>query len=55
MSSVITTSVYFDKYRALAVSLSVCGTGVGTFLFAPLGNFLVRHYGWRLALVVEGG
>ncbi|KAK6641290.1 hypothetical protein RUM44_012999 [Polyplax serrata] len=28
MASVITTSVHFDRYRALAVSISVCGTGV---------------------------
>ncbi|KAL0275610.1 UNVERIFIED_CONTAM: hypothetical protein PYX00_003412 [Menopon gallinae] len=55
MAAVISTSLYFDKYRALATSISVCGTGMGTFVFSPLGNLLVTNYGWRLALVMEGG
>lgn len=29
----------------------MCGSGVGTFLIKPFGNFLIREYGWRTALL----
>ena len=38
---------YFDKKRALATGIAVCGSGTGTFVFAPLGSFLVSEYGWK--------
>ena len=33
---------YFEKRRSFALGLSVCGTGVGTFVWPP-----VDEYGWR--------
>jgi len=46
---------YFDKKRAMATGVSVCGSGIGTFVFAPVGSFLVENYGWRGANIIIGG
>ena len=48
-------AVYYFR-RSFATGLSVCGSGVGTFLIAPLTETLVREYGgWRGATVVLAG
>lgn len=47
ITSVVIVAFYFDKRRALATGLAVCGTGVGTFTFAPLMDYLIIEYGWR--------
>ena len=47
ITSVVIVAFYFDKRRALATGLAVCGTGVGTFTFAPLMDYLIVAYGWR--------
>lgn len=54
VSSVLTVAYYFDKRRSLATGLSVCGTGIGTFTFAPLIEFLSDMYGWRGAMILLG-
>lgn len=55
ITSVVVVAFYFDKRRALATGLAVCGTGVGTFTFAPLMDLLLVEYGWRgLFLVMSG-
>jgi len=35
--------------------VSVCGAGIGTFVFAPLGTFLVEQYSWKGANIIIGG
>ena len=50
LPSIAMVSFYFDKRRALATGLAVCGSGVGTFVFAPFFNFLVVEYGWKVSL-----
>lgn len=30
----------------------MCGSGVGCFVFAPLANFLLDHYGWKGANLI---
>ncbi|RUS85104.1 hypothetical protein EGW08_007156, partial [Elysia chlorotica] len=53
ITSVVIVAFYFDKRRALATGLAVCGTGVGTFTFAPLMNFLISEYGgWREVFLI---
>lgn len=53
--AVIATGFYFEKRRALATGIAVCGSGIGTFLFAALNNFLIPVLGWRYTLVVYAG
>ena len=45
-------SNYFVKYRALATGIASSGSGVGTFLFAPLCTVLIETYAWKGALWV---
>ena len=40
LPSIVIVGYYFDKKRAFATGLAVCGSGIGTFLFAPLGMLL---------------
>ena len=48
LPSIVMVGFYFDKKRALATGIAVCGSGIGTFLFAPLANFLVAEYSWKV-------
>ncbi|XP_076033225.1 monocarboxylate transporter 5 isoform X2 [Oratosquilla oratoria] len=50
--AVIATGFYFEKKRALATGIAVCGSGIGTFIFAPLNTNLLASMGWRWTLVV---
>jgi len=45
---------WFKKERAVALGIAVSGIGVGTLVAAPLGAWLVREYGWRTTLTIEG-
>jgi MFS family permease len=45
---------WFKKERAVALGIAVSGIGVGTLVAAPLGAWLVREYGWRTTLMIEG-
>ena len=55
LPAVVMVSYYFEKRRALATGISVCGSGVGTFLFAPLATALLNEYGWRGANIIFAG
>lgn len=47
LPSIVMVGLYFDKRRAMATGIAVCGSGIGTFLFAPLARILLDEYGWR--------
>lgn len=53
--SIISIGFYFERWRALATGIAVCGSGIGTFAFAPLSEVLINHLGWRGALLFQGG
>lgn len=53
MPSVITVGYYFERWRALATGISLCGSGVGTFIMAPVSTMLINALGWRDALLVQ--
>ena len=53
LPSVVCVGYYFEKRRALATGIAVCGSGVGCFVFAPLANFLLvvmcfRRFSFKL-------
>lgn len=52
--SVIIVGYYFERWRALATGIAMCGSGVGTFVMAPLNTYLVVR-GWRVAFFVHAG
>ncbi|CAE1274350.1 Monocarboxylate transporter 14 [Acanthosepion pharaonis] len=55
VTSIVSVSFYFEKKRALATGLSVCGSGIGTSVFAPLLEYLIDIYGWRGTMLILGG
>ena len=55
LPAIVTVGQWFDKKRAFATGLAVCGTGVGTFIFAPLSQRLVEQYDWRGAHLIIAG
>jgi len=53
VAAIIIVAYYFDRRRSFATGISVCGSGVGTFVFAPLTQFLLDTFdGWRGACQV---
>ncbi|KAJ0183184.1 hypothetical protein K1T71_001160 [Dendrolimus kikuchii] len=53
MPAVLTVGFYFEKWRALATGLALCGSGVGTFAIAPLTNELETNFGWRYTILIH--
>jgi MFS family permease len=41
LPAVVCVGYYFEKKRSLATGIAVCGSGFGTFAFAPLATYLV--------------
>lgn len=54
LPAIVSVTVYFEKYRSLATGIAVCGSGVGTFVFAPVTDTLITTYGWRGAMLIMG-
>ena len=55
LPAVVAVGYYFEKKRALATGISVCGSGVGTFLFAPISTELIKIVDWKFANLVFAG
>ncbi|XP_013113022.2 monocarboxylate transporter 12 [Stomoxys calcitrans] len=55
LPAIVSVSTYFEAKRSLATGIAVCGSGFGTFVFAPLMEQLMGSYGWRGALLIVGG
>ncbi|XP_014232686.1 uncharacterized protein LOC106656306 [Trichogramma pretiosum] len=55
VAAVVIVAYYFDKRRSFATGLSVCGSGIGTFIFPPLIQKLLTEYGWRGATLILAG
>jgi MFS family permease len=48
------SSKWFEKGRALAVSLSLSGNCLGQFVLVPVMTFFVINYGWRISHFLIG-
>ncbi|XP_071106596.1 monocarboxylate transporter 9-like [Haliotis cracherodii] len=55
VTTVVIVAFYFEQKRALATGLAVCGSGIGTFIIAPLTEYLIDEYGWRGTVLILGG
>lgn len=55
LPAVVAVGYYFETKRSLATGIAVCGSGVGTFAFAPLATMLLNAYGWRGANLILAG
>jgi len=52
LPAIVSVGFYFESKRALATGISVCGSGVGTFVFAPLASFLLDAFGWKTSNLI---
>ncbi|KAK5646514.1 hypothetical protein RI129_004978 [Pyrocoelia pectoralis] len=52
LPAIVSVTTYFEKKRSLATGIAVCGSGLGTFIFAPVINLLLQEYGWRGAMLI---
>uniref|UniRef100_UPI00358E9739 monocarboxylate transporter 12-like n=1 Tax=Myxine glutinosa TaxID=7769 RepID=UPI00358E9739 len=53
--SVAIVTRYFKRRCSFAMGLATIGSGVGTFILAPVSQFLIENYAWRGALLILGG
>jgi len=53
--SVVAVAQHFTSKQALALGICVCGSGMGTFILAPVEQFLLREVGWRWTFFCMGG
>uniref|UniRef100_A0A0K0EU83 EG:103B4.3 protein (inferred by orthology to a D. melanogaster protein) n=1 Tax=Strongyloides venezuelensis TaxID=75913 RepID=A0A0K0EU83_STRVS len=53
--AIVIVTMYFEKYRALATGIAVCGAGVGTAVISPLQEYLIQHYSWQFCMRVNSG
>ncbi|KAG7217807.1 hypothetical protein INR49_020887 [Caranx melampygus] len=44
--------LYFQQRKALAYGVAMSGSGIGTFVLAPLVQLLIESYSWRGALLI---
>lgn len=52
LPAIVSVTCYFEKKRSFATGIAVCGSGIGTFVFAPLTEALIKAYYWRGALLI---
>ena len=50
LPSIVMVGYYFDNKRALATGIAVCGSGIGSFVFAPLCKHLLDEFDWKGAM-----
>ena len=55
LPAMIIVGFYFEKRRAFATGVAVCGSGIGMFIFAPLCEMLLNVYGWKGATWIIAG
>lgn len=47
LPAIVMVGFYFEKRRAFATGIAVCGSGIGAFVFAPLCEWLLSTYSWK--------
>ncbi|CAK1547409.1 unnamed protein product [Leptosia nina] len=55
VTAVVSIAYWFEKKRNLAVGLGACGTGVGTFIYAPMTQYFIEEFGWRGTILLLAG
>ena len=55
LPNIVAVSYYFQRRRAFATGIAVCGAGVGCFVFAPLCKLLLSVYTWKSAMLIVSG
>uniref|UniRef100_A0A158R4J8 MFS domain-containing protein n=1 Tax=Syphacia muris TaxID=451379 RepID=A0A158R4J8_9BILA len=53
-TAIVAVTYYFEKKRALATGIAVCGSGAGAAVFALFIEQLFTSFGWRITLLFIG-
>jgi len=51
----ISLNDYFDRRLGIANGMTMAGSGLGAFVFAPLAKFLVTKLDWQKTMIILGG
>lgn len=46
---------YFERKRAFATGVAVCGSGVGTLVFAQIAEALLKVLSWKQVNLIYAG
>lgn len=52
IASLIIIAEYFDKKKGVATGICMAGSGVGSFVFAPLLGYLIKETEWRFTMSI---
>ena len=52
LPAIVSVGYYFTTKRAFATGVAVCGSGVGTFLFAPIVQSILSVTSWQNAFLI---
>lgn len=55
LPAVVAVGYYFETKRSLATGIAVCGSGFGTFTFAPLATILIENFTWQTSNLILAG
>lgn len=55
LPAIVCVTCYFEKRRAFATGIAVCGSGIGTFILAPFTEWIVDVFGWQGAMLIVAG
>lgn len=55
LPAIVCVTFYFKKLRSLATGIAVCGSGIGTLIFALSFEYLVTNYKWQKTLIFTSG
>lgn len=55
MPAIVSVGYYFETKRAFATGIAVSGSGIGTFVMAPLAKALLNTYDWKGATLIFAG
>ena len=55
LPGMVMTGYYFDKHRARATGVALCGSGVGSMVIAPVSQELIELLGWEMCLRILAG
>ncbi|KAK0403713.1 hypothetical protein QR680_017082 [Steinernema hermaphroditum] len=53
--AIVIVTMYFEKKRALATGIAVCGAGFGTLVFAPVIQYLIDRFAWNTVFLFYTG
>lgn len=53
--AIMIVTMYFERLRSLATGITVCGAGVGTFVFSKIISYLIVTFSWKTVFLIYAG